>query len=320
MSEIRPPVSMSNSSDASVRLVDAPSNCSPSALIPAHGQHLPSRAEVVTGGENPPPQQHIQATSLPDSVRTTEKGVHTSIMLPIGELLVSAFLLRILDKCHSVQALIWFLSDFARSTVTLDTLLIYRQHVDVECHARILRFIVRNNDSVLWQLKVLGWNTKWGWGAPRGHLYAYLVTPLVRCHPCVSSKRYAYFDLDSPLSNFAFEAAQLVYEHMERDDSANLPNDPVTRAIHETFLASPDSMEFHRGMGTGQAMPITDMTESMYANLDQPPSDFNPRGDMYSHRTFNEKPTATSFTSRFMRPSLKRSRSPHLVIARAPDH
>ncbi|KZV62855.1 hypothetical protein PENSPDRAFT_670074 [Peniophora sp. CONT] len=279
MAATSPPPSISDVSSDDVRSLDSSRSSSPDLVTSPPTHHLPVNVQETMGVSHPPTQD-VPATPLPHITDTPQNAVHGSIMLPIGQLLLDTFLMHLLDKRGLVQTFIWLLNDLGRSLVGIDTLLIYRQNVDVECHGRIMRFIVRDWNSALFQVKLLGWNTTWGWRAPLHHLYAYVIVPLQRCQPVVGAECYAYFGMSMQLANHTFKMAQKVADYMDRKIPAQLPNDPVTSAIHETFLSSPDSMLFSRDMGTGSATPIADMTTNMYARLGQPPSDFNPGADL----------------------------------------
>ncbi|KZV59046.1 hypothetical protein PENSPDRAFT_672633 [Peniophora sp. CONT] len=278
MTATSPPPSTSDDSSDGACSLDSSRSSSSGLVMPAPTHHIPVNVQETMGVAHAQ-TQGVPATPLPTVHEVPQNAIHGSVMLPIGQLLLDTFLLHILDKRGLVQTFIWLLNDFGRSLVGLDALLIYRQNADVECHGRVMRFIARDWNSVLFQVKLLGWNTTWGWRAPLNHLYAYVVVPLQRCQPEVGSERYAYFGMSSQLANHTFTTAQKVYDYMDRKISTQLPNDPITSAIHETFLSSPDSMMFSRDMGTGSATPIADTTTIMYARLERPPSDFNPGVD-----------------------------------------
>ncbi|VDC02314.1 unnamed protein product [Peniophora sp. CBMAI 1063] len=235
--------------------------------------HRPTSSVSITLGVTlddqsthvPTPVQHIFCATL---------------IIPLGEVLFILFLNFLRDRRRNCQLLIWILSDFSRSLVDIKTEIRLRQNKYTEFYAVVQHFIARDDESVLFQVKLVRWNTAWGWHAPNeeGQLVAYVLVPLENCTARYQDpNRFAYFKAPTSLINYMYTIAERVAAANTKEEVLRLPNNPVTNALHKSFVMEPDLKYFYRGQSTGVAMTEEDHRTTVKSDLGPIPPDFNPQ-------------------------------------------
>lgn len=202
------------------------------------------------------------------------------LLLPRGMELRTRFLDFLLDDFRHRQPLIWMLSTYSTSRISIGTLVRWHQNDETECHGEVLRFIARDDAAVLFQVKMGGWATGKGWRAPGegSHLVSFLIAPLAKCTSNFhDAERFAYFTAPTTLVKYTFEIAQRVANANTKDDRLRLPNDPVVTAIHESFLIEPDLVHFSLEREWGSTLTEEDHQKTVKTDVGPAPPDFNPR-------------------------------------------
>ncbi|KZV66491.1 hypothetical protein PENSPDRAFT_688963 [Peniophora sp. CONT] len=222
----------------------------------------------------------VNLAPLPHPTDPPTTGLTTfcpTLIVPSGELFKTSFLDHLLDQRGNRLPLIWTMSPYSCSKVDIETVMKFRQNFTTEAQGVVIRFIARDERSILFQLNIVGWNTGYGWRAPNAdsRLVSFAVVPLERCaERYTAPERFAYFTSPAPLLDYAYYIAKRV--HTDKTNGIGLPNDPVTTAMHESFLMLPDLGYFHLEQGTGAALTEEDHRNVVRSEIGPAPPDFNP--------------------------------------------
>lgn len=222
---------------------------------------------------------------------------------------MSTFLDAHLDINGVRQSALWLFTNWGRTIVSFGTIIYHRLHTGTECYAEVVQFCARSSSEVLFQTRLLGWQTSEGWKTPTFDVLAYVIVPLARCHPKFSGRGWSYFIYDGPLQRLAHDALHYVKMHLSDHPLTRLvPGDHITGWMINGFMHSPVLRAFETHLSNGMTVAHDDVDLPLKADIIQPPPNFN---------------TSQNTVSRFsagmqLRLNLTRadttSRPPHLLV------
>ncbi|KZV66489.1 hypothetical protein PENSPDRAFT_667708 [Peniophora sp. CONT] len=216
----------------------------------------------------PLPSTASSSTALPISVID---------MQPLSTLhnLVSKFLDGHRDAYGARQSALWLFTNWGRTVVSFNTIIYHRLQMGVDCYAEIINFVARSKTEVLFQTKLLGWQTPGGWHAQTTVIFSYVIVPLVRCHSQFAGPGWSYFIYEDSLQRLAKKALHSVKLHLGRYPLTRLdPGDHITGSLVNSFMRSPALHAFETHLGTGMTVAVDDVHLPLKADMIQPPFEF----------------------------------------------
>ncbi|KZV76346.1 hypothetical protein PENSPDRAFT_661167 [Peniophora sp. CONT] len=248
-----------------------PSRSPPAAMLSRNGVHsntAMTASPVTSTHVVPSPAATSSSTALPIPVIDTQT-------LSTLHNVVSRFLDGHRDAYGKRQSALWLFTNWGRTIISFNTVIYHRLQTGVDCYAEIINFVARSKTEVLFQTKLLGWQTPGEWRAQTTDIFSYVIAPLVRCHSQFSGPGWSYFIYEDSLQRLAKKALHSVKLHLGRYPLTRLdPSDHITGSVVNSFMRSPALHAFETHLGTGMTVAVDDVHLPLKADMIQPPFEF----------------------------------------------
>ena len=133
------------------------------------------------------------------------------------------FLTFYLDYRGLRQSILWVLNSGGLSQVQYGSVVVQRIRRGVECYAKVMNLVMRSETDALFQIRVMGWHTEWGWREPTGELFSFIIAPLSRCSAELFDHAWGYFTCPNPLHQYATQTILLVRAYLSGQPNIKLP-------------------------------------------------------------------------------------------------
>ena len=150
-------------------------------------------------------------------------------------LLFNSFLHAIADKADNPQSLYWPVMDLGIARVKKFTILVMQVNREVECLGRVERLLAADNSEALLEVRVMAWNTPWGFKTPDGLLSAFAGVSRERLSQSYDDEAQLRM-LNHNVLCHTFTAFENVHKYLGHRSLECVPKDIITSAVMGAFL------------------------------------------------------------------------------------
>ncbi|KZV74677.1 hypothetical protein PENSPDRAFT_647877 [Peniophora sp. CONT] len=253
----------------------SPTRSTPTRLLSSDSIRGSDMRETVSV-QLPPPNAH----TIPSPLASTSTREHVE-SLPQTRIVetflhpIDKFLDQNCDVYGVRQSALWLFSEWGRTIVRLGTAIYHRLQAGVDCYARIVQFVARSHTEILFQTKLLGWQTPAGWRAQSLDIFSFVVVPVVRCHPEFLESGWSYFFYEESIRRLAEDALRRVKLHLGHHPETRLrAGDHIIGAMIRGFMRSPVLHAFEVHLSTNLTIAADDLHLPAGVDVVHPPQQF----------------------------------------------
>ncbi|KZV62850.1 hypothetical protein PENSPDRAFT_670070 [Peniophora sp. CONT] len=217
-------------------------------------------------------QRHVSHPTSRDLI--LKALVYPYTILPNDTKLHDNFLAHLTDKAGSTQSILWPIADMGVAKVGTSTIVFLQVNRNVECFGRVERLLGSDSQDAIVQVRLLGWNTLYGWKAPEGNLISLAVVSRERLS-VPYHKQAAYRQFAHNITLHTINAINMMHRYLVHQNMAWVPTDPIALALMDAFIESPSMRYFSTTLGTGCAYVYADRKEKLGVSIPEPPAMFD---------------------------------------------